>query len=188
MTDQTEPSDIDALIDAAQPAQRSMPLCLRGDLVSEYETLDRALEEAERADSGDSLASGGTAAGIVAQMDALRAQMLASTITVVLKAMTRRDFLKLCSLHPVRRDEEGNPERKDIGLGVNVDTIWEPLIRASWATPVISPERMTLLLDEKLSDRQYDQLANLAWMVNRGDVDIPFSFAASRNRQNNSHE
>ena len=47
---------------------------------------------------------------------------------------------------------------------------------------------MTTLLDEKLSDRQYNDLANLAWMVNRGDVDVPFSYAASRNRQSSSPE
>lgn len=180
--------DILAIIDAAQRAQRSMALCLRGDLVSEYEDLDRRRAEAEKSDLGDSLASGGAAAAIVARMDALREQMKAGTITVVLRALPRRDFLKLCSLHPVRRDDEGNPNRDDVGLGVNTETIWGPLIRASWHAPAIDKARMAKLLDETLSDAQYTGLANMAWLVNRGDVDIPFSYAASRTRRNNSPE
>lgn len=177
--------DIDAIIDAAQPAQRSMTLCLRGDLVSEYEELDRQREEAVRLDLGDSLASGGTAAAIAAQMDALREQMKSATITVVLRAMSRRNFLKLCSVHPVRRDEDNKPNPNDVGLGVNTDTIWDPLIRACWVSPDITKARLTRVLDEVLSDAQYSGLAGLAWEVNRGDVDIPFSYAASRTRQSN---
>jgi len=186
--DTPPPVDIDALIDAAQPAQRSMPVCLRGDLVSAYEELDREREEAVKVDRGDSLASGGTVAAIIARMDALREQMKAATITVVLRAMPRKAFRKLTDLHPPRRDEEGNVHAEDRYLQVNTDTLWDPLIRASWGTPVLSKERLTTLLEEKLSDRQYSDLANLALMVNRGEVDIPFSYDASRTRQSNSPE
>jgi hypothetical protein len=180
--------DIDAIIDGARRARRSMDLCLRGDLVAEYEDLDRQREEAQKIDLGDSLASGGTTADIVTRMDALRAEMKAGSITVVLEALTRRNFLKLCSLHPVRRDEEGKPEPRDIGLGVNVETVWDPLIRACWVSPTITKARLTRVLDEILSDAQYSALAGLAWEVNRADVDIPFSYAASRNRQHSSPE
>jgi hypothetical protein len=179
-------ADVLAIIDAAQRPRRSIALCLRGDLVSEYEDLDRQREEAEKTDTGDSLASGSGTAVIVARMDALREEMKASTIVVAMEAIPRREFLKLCSLHPVRRDEDGTPNRDDVGLGVNVETIWGPLIRACWADPVVDKPRLTKLLDDKLSDSQFTQLANLAWLVNRGDVDIPFSYAASRTRQRNS--
>jgi hypothetical protein len=180
--------DIDAIIDGAQPYQRSIALCLRGDLVAEYEALDQAREEAEKDALVDSLAAGGGTAAILAQMDALRAQMKASTITVVMRAMTSRDFLKLCKMHPVRRDDDDKPNPADVGLGVNTDTIWDPLIRACWVSPTIDKARMKRLLDEKLSHSQYSQLANLAWMVNRDEVDVPFSYAASRTRQHNSPE
>lgn len=188
MTDQTEPTDIDAIIDGAQPYQRSMALCLRGDLVSEYEALDQAREEAEKDALVDSLAAGGGVAGIVAQMDALRVEMKAATITVVMRAMPHRAYLKLCSQHPVRRDEDGKPNPDDVGLNVNTETLWDPLIRACWVSPDIDKARMTRLLDEILSDRQYTDLASLAWAVNRAEVDIPFSYAASRSHRNSSPE
>ena len=180
--------DIDALIDAAQPAQRSIALCLRGDLVSEFEELERRLEDAQASDKGDSLASGGTVRAIIEQQDALREQMKASTVTVVLRAMPRKDFRNLCDRHPPKVDEDGKVDPDDARAGVNTDTIWDPLIRACWSTPVIDKARMTLLLDEKLSNRQYERLALLAMNVNQSDVDIPFSFAASRLRQTSSPE
>lgn len=180
--------DIDALIDAAQPAQRSIALCLRGDLVSEFEELERQLEDAQASDKGDSLASGGSASALIAAQDALREQMKASTVTVVLRAMPRREFRQLCDRHPPKVDEDGKVDPDDARAGVNTDTIWDPLIRACWSTPVIDKARLTLLLDEKLSNRQYERLALLAMNVNQSDVDIPFSFAASRLRQNSSSE
>lgn len=125
---------------------------------------------------------------IVARMDALRGEMKAGSITVVLEALTRRNFLKLARMHPVRRDEDGKPEPMDITMGVNVETIWDPLIRACWVSPTITKARLTRVLDEILSDAQYSALAGLAWEVNRADVDIPFSYAASRTRQRNSPE
>ncbi len=176
--------DIDALIDAAQPAQRSIALCLRGDLVSAYEELERRLEDADAADSRDSLAAGGPQAAIVAEMDALREQMKASTITVVMRAMSRKAFRKLADQHPPKRDEEGKPDPDDARAGFNTDTFHEPLIRACWASPVISRARMTVLLDEKLSPNQFQKLSQAAWDVNVDDVDVPFSLAASRVRQN----
>src|SRR5215467_1523162 len=180
--------DIDALIDAAQPAQQSIALCLRGDLVSRFEELERRLEDAQRDDRGDSLASGSTATAIIAEQDDLRERMRSSTVTVVLRAMPRKEFRKLVDAHPPKVDEDGKIDPDDARAGVNTDTIWDPLIRACWSTPVISKARMTLLLDEKLTNRQYEQLALLAMNVNQDDVDVPFSFAASRLRRSNSPE
>jgi hypothetical protein len=180
--------DIDALIDAAQPAQRSIALCLRGDLTSAYEELERRLTDAEAGDKGDSLASGSATVGILADMDALREQMKASTVTVVVKAMPRKAFRKLLDLHPPKMDDDGKVDPDDARAGFNTDTLYDPLIRACWSTPVISKERMALLLDEKLTDRQWQRLALLALQVNTDDVDIPFSYAASRLRQTSSPE
>lgn len=172
--------DIDAIIDAATPAERSMTLCLAGDLVVEYEELERRRAEATLAGSGDSLAgSGGAVAEIDVDMDALRPRMLERTITVVMRAMPRKPFNKLVELHPPRRDDDGKVNPED-NVGVNNVTFWEPLIRACWASPTLTKARLTRLLDEVVSDRQYDELAALAWAVNRATVDVPFSSAASR--------
>lgn len=182
-TENTTPTDIDidALIDGAQLAERSLPLCLRQDLVARWEELDAQREAASKRAGRDSLAgSGGDAATIALQMEELRTQMAAATVTVVVRALPRPAFQKLLKVHPPRRDDDGKTFDEDADHGVNTSTFWGALLRASWQSPVISKARMAKLLDELLSDRQFEQLANLAMAVNRGDFDIPFSFAASR--------
>ena len=171
--------DIDAIIDSAQLAERTIALCLRGDLQARFEELDREREVADEA-RGDSLASGGRAREIAEQMEDLRKQMRASTITVVLRALTRKKWQALCDQHPPRRDDDGNVPIEDRAAGVNTVTFWDPAIRACWVSPVLDKARMTKLLDEVLTNRQYDLLATLVHTVNNADVDIPFSPAASR--------
>lgn len=170
--------DIDAIVDGAQRVRRSMPLCLRGDLVAEYEELERQRDEAEKAaeqtDLGDSLASTKPTAAIDARMDGLRAEMLAGTITVVMQSMPRKEYNKLVKQHPPRRDEDGAIYAEDRALDINMETFWEPLIRACWVSPVLTKARMTRILDEIVSDQQYSELADLAMKVNRGKVDVPF--------------
>lgn len=182
-----EELDLDAWIDGAQPAERSIALCLRGDLVARFEELEREFEVANEA-PGDSLASGSTAAEIRGQMEALQAQMRASTKTVVLRALVpRKRWQALAEQHPPRRDEEGNVLAEDRRLGVNNDTFWDPAIRACWASPVLTKAQLTKLLDV-LSNNQYDALASLVMLVNQGDVDIPFLPAVSRPSQTSSSE
>ena len=171
--------DTDAWIDSAQLAERTLPLCLRGDLVARFEELDRQREIADEA-RGDSLASGSPAREIAEQMEALRVQMRASTKMVVVRALPRKKWVALCEQHPPRRDDDGNVLVADRATGVNNETFWDPAIKACWVSPELTPAQFKRLLDEKVSDRQYDQLATLVFAVNNGDVDIPFSPAASR--------
>lgn len=171
--------DIEALIAGAQRPERSVSLCLRGDLVAEHEELDRQRAQAQRDDDGSSLASGGAAKAIAERMRALEDEMRDSTVTVVLRALTRTAWTKLVDLYPPRKDDEGKVDPRDRLLGVNMSTFWGPLIKACWVTPGLDPKTLDHLLEDTLSFAQYDGLANAAWEVNRGDVDVPFSSAAS---------
>lgn len=173
-----EDIDVDALVDEAEPLELSMPLCLRMKLVAKYEELERRRLEAVRV-GGDSLAGiGGEATAIAAEMEALRERMLSGTITVVMRSMPRKKYKALTALHPPRRTDEGGVDDRDF-MGINADTFYDPLIRACWVAPVLSPDRLTKILDEIASDKQYDELAQLALNVNRAKVDVPFSAAAS---------
>lgn len=170
--------DVDAIVDGARRVRRSMQLCLRGDLVAEWEDLERQRDEAEKdaekTDLGDSLASTKPTAAIDARMDALRVEMLAGTITVVLESMPRKEYNRLVKRHPPRRDEDGAIHPDDRALDINMETFWEPLIRTCWVSPVLTKARMARILDEIVSDQQYSELADLAMKVNRGKVDVPF--------------
>lgn len=169
-----------AIIDTAKPAEDTLPLCLRGDLVAQFQELDRQRQAEAEKPPVDSLAAGGRRREIAEAMEALREEMKASTVVFRVRAMPRKKFRELCDAHQPRLAVDGTIHRDDRALGVNQATFWDPLIRACLVEPVLDEPRLAKLLDEVLSDYQFEQLAGAAFAVNRSDVDIPFSSAAFR--------
>jgi hypothetical protein len=166
------------LLAQAKPAEHTIRLCLRGDLQAQFEELDRQRAEAASKTDGDSLA-GSPAVAIARRMEALREEMDAATVTFTVRALSRKRYQALVAAHPPRRDEKGDVLDDDREMGVNQTTFWEPLIRACAVDPELTEDQWRRLLDDVLSDRQYEQLASAALVACRGNVDIPFSFAAS---------
>lgn len=171
-------TDIAGLLAQAKRPERTIPLCLRGDLVAEYEDLQRRREEHADQPDADSLDGGATVA-IDADMRELRATMQASTVVFRMRALPRKRFREICDQHPPRKNDDGTPNEADAALGVNLATAPDPLIRACLVGPPLSEDQLTQILDDVLSDRQYDELFLTAWHVNRATVDVPFSSAAS---------
>lgn len=170
----------------AKPAERTVPLCLRGDLVAKFEELERQLEQA-RKNAGDSLAGGGAVVSISQQIEQLRETMQAATRTFRLRALPRKRWRQLVAAHPPRRGDDGKVVESD-AIGVNADTYFDAMVRACTVEPQLSDEQWVRLLDEVLSDRQFDELSNTAWALNRHDVAVPTSRAASRILQNYAEE
>ena len=157
-------------IAAARLPERTHPVCLRGDLVAEVERLDRQLAAVKAADE-DSLASDG-GRGQAEQIQALQEQMRASTVELTLRALPRGRWHELIAEHPTR---DGN--QRDTTWGVNEVTFFPALCRECLTTPVSDADWTGLLA--AMSDGQWDRLTTVAWNLNRGDVDVPFSRAAS---------
>lgn len=170
---------IDEILAQARPVEHTIRLCLRGDLQAQWEQLDRDRAVAEKDSDAGSLA-GSPAVAIARQMEALREQMEESTVTFTVRALPRRAYQALAAAHPPRRDDKGAVHEDDRQHGIDTTTFWSPLIRACVVAPELTEAQWTRLLDEVLSDRQYEQLASAAVVACRGDVDIPFSPAVSR--------
>jgi hypothetical protein len=181
-------TDIKSLIAAAKLPERTVPICLRGDLVAEHEELDRQLEEANRRDS-DSLAGSG-AGDLVDQIEALQEEMRAATVTFRLRALPKPRWRALLAEHPPRRDADDKPDPEDAAIGVNQETFWDAIARACLIEPEVDDETWALMAgpDGKLTDRQIGQLADAAWAVNRGDVSVPFSRAVLQARRSTGTE
>jgi hypothetical protein len=170
----------------AQRAERSIQICLRADLVAEHEAADRELKRAR--DEGrvsDSKESSGLG-DLIERVRALEAQMLEEADTWVLRAMPRHKFRALVDAHEPRRGDDGEPLDEDRQLGLNRDTFFPALIRASVITPELDDEDWAWLLGDEeagedgvLTDRQFGDLEDTAWFLNRGEVKVPFSHAAS---------
>jgi hypothetical protein len=164
--------ELDALLASAKLPETTVPLCLRGDLQAEHETLERQLTDL-RARNSRKLAGGSDETGLAQRLTALEEQMESSTITLRLRALQRRPWRELVESHPPRKGDEG-----DKVLGINQSTFLDALIGGCVVEPEMDAERLTTLLD-KLSDAQFDKLAAAAWSLNRRDVGVPFSRTAS---------
>lgn len=177
-------TDIKTMLTNAKLPERSVPICLRGDLVAEHEELERQLGDVNRR-AADSLAGNG-AGELIDQLEALQEQMRAATVTFRLRALPKPRWRALLAEHPPRHDDDDKPLPEDAAVGVNLETFWDAIVRACLVEPQIDDETWQLMAgdDGRLTDKQIGALADAAWAVNRGDVSVPFSLAVSQARRN----
>jgi hypothetical protein len=179
-------ADFATLLAAAKLPEKTVPICLRGDLAAEHEATERELQRAEKRDS-NSLAGSGVG-DLIDRLDTLEAQMAESQYIFRLRALPRPEFRAIVGAHPPRRDPGTNDiVDADRFLLVNAETFFEALIRRCLVDPILTDDEW-LRTVSTLTDRQYDQLGSAAWDINRAEVDIPFSLAASRLRQGSGDE
>lgn len=177
----TKPDFAKLLADAKLP-ERTVMICLRGDLAADHEAAERELELAEKQGS-DSLA--GTGAGaIVDRIEALEQEMREHTYEFRLRALPKPAWRKLCGEHPPRRGDDNEIVPTDL-IGVNAETFYDAIIRACLIDPELTDDEWGQLV-EALTDRQYDEIADAAWGLNRREVDVPFSRAASRMKRDSA--
>jgi hypothetical protein len=165
-----------AMLAGAKLPERTVEICLRGDLVGDHQAAERELEKAEK-QTGNSLAGNG-AAEIAERIRALEAEMQESVYTFRLRGLPGPEFRAFKADHPIRI-EDGEANKQDAVFGFNTETGFTPLTRMCLIDPELDDETWSQLLDT-LTENQFEDLAACAWFLNRGDVDIPFSSAASR--------
>lgn len=165
--------DISEALAGAKLPEKVVSICLRGDLQADFEQAERELEESRRAEV-DSLAAGSQTRQVAERIEALRKEMADHSVDFRLRAVGRRRWTALLAEHTPRPDSD-----TDKAVGVNEETFYDALIRECTAEPTLTDEQWTLLLDNQLTSAQFDQLAMAAWRLNRRDVDVPFSPAAS---------
>lgn len=164
------------MAEAALP-EDVVPTCLRGDLKAEHEQLNAELERLET-DAVDSLAGNG-GAELAEQIRALEEQMRENTYPVRLRALSKPDFRAFKAEFPPRMDDEGKFNDLDASYDFNTEDGFEALVRRSIVDPVLDDAEFADLIT-KLTENQFNALALTAHRLNRGDVNVPFSRAASR--------
>jgi hypothetical protein len=177
--------DFAALLAGAKLPERTVSICLRGDLVAEHEELERQLEKAEQSPAS-SLAGNG-ADDLAERIEALQDEMQAASYTFRLRALPKPQWRQLIEAHPIRRDEQNEILDADRYMLVNTETFPDALIRACLVDPELDDQQWSTL-NGSLTDKKYDDLFEAAWGLNRREVDIPFSHAASRMRRGSGEE
>jgi len=167
-----KPSDIESIIDEVETPETSVTLCLRASLVAEHERLSAQLDGMTL--DPINLAGDGPGREVASRLTELREQMIAHNRAFRFRAVTPRGAWRtLAGKRPVKTADLDDEQYAELYHG------WVCLIVSSSAIdPVMSPEQVERLAD-KLSNGQWQQLANAAWTVNDDAQGIPFSAAAS---------
>jgi hypothetical protein len=170
-------TDVDSLLLGAKLAEDTVPICTRGDLLAEYKEIGRQIAE-ERARAAADPRIAGTDGDKLRRAEDLREQIKAATVQFHLRALDRRAWAKLVEEHPPRL--VNGQVHADDHMGVNHDTFFPALIRASTVEPQLRDETWEALLDDQgpLTDAQYLTLSRSCWNLNKRDVNVPFSYAA----------
>lgn len=168
-------TDVDAILTGARLPEDRVPVCTRSDLVVQWQRLGQELAAAKLKNAADPRLAGGDTADIVRQMEALRAEVEASTVEFVLRALPRKQWHDLVEAHPPRKNDDG-----DVRMEVNRETFLPALVQASTVEPKLRDETWQQLLDPAsglLSEQQWRQLWRACWNLNVRELDVPFSVA-----------
>lgn len=153
--------------------EKSVPLCLAGDLQAQFEELERDLDAARNKPSSGTLAGGNPEATEIAQLiQALEAEMREHIETFRFRGLTRREYKDLVAEHPPSAEDE------EKGNDVDWETFGVGLIAACCVSHPMAFAEAGELVDI-LTAAQFGTLFQAAQSVNIHGVDIPKSFSAS---------
>jgi len=156
------------LLKAAKLPERSVSVCLRGDLVADIEALERDLKAAleDRATNGR-LGSKSQAKDLADQIEAKRAEMGEAMVTFRLRAMKASEWRGYTSRH----------QGKDGGIDVL------PLMGEAIPASVIEPDDMDaedwVTFNENTPASEMGKLIDAVWELNMQGVNVPKSPLAS---------
>jgi hypothetical protein len=168
-------TDVSAIIAGAKRPERTLELCLRADLVAELEDAQRRLQ-AEKERSRTSLADGGFADELKAELDRIKEAAREHTIVFRFRALNHFEVQALIRDLPPREDV-----KNDKIVGFNQDALTWHLFRKCCYDPELSDDDVTALIgsvDEVgngiLSPSQWRRLDETLDALNFAARDIPF--------------
>lgn len=173
--------------------------CMDPDLIAEYQRIvdvrERLVEDrdTQQESARDSLAAkahtpelDARIADLDKQLTDVQRQIDAATVVLTLQALPRPQFRALMDKHPPRKDAEGKLTHPQDVLGAAYEPFFDELLRTSIVDPKLDAPTLDLLLDERLTDADWERLTDVAFRLNRSTVSVPFSQAVSTSRRNSS--
>ena len=169
------PVDVDALLAGAKLPERTVDVCLRGDLHARFQELDAELGNV-MLDSTFTLtgADNSRVTEIHEEIRAIQEEMRAATLTLHVRAISKARFDQIVLDYPVG-DKDGDADR---AAGFDQDAVNAALIRACVFDPELTDERWARL-SEAMTTHQYREVMEAVNMLNFNPVDVPFSRTAS---------
>lgn len=192
-TKKTEaPVDLDTLLGEGTRPEKVVPICLLGHLQAEWDSLKAEFDAGPGPDDQAMMHERARKRKVAERMAEVEAKMRNGTVHFRLRALPRRRtpdmppeqvvWRELVEAHPPRKDSDGRVDPRDEKPGVNMTSFLDSLLPVSVVEPELTGQRWEQL-DARLTDSQFQELALTAWLLNRGEVDVPFSRAASMMRR-----
>jgi hypothetical protein len=167
------------LLKTARLPERTVPICLRGDLIADMQDLIEQLGRARNTTGPDDrlgAPAGGVAAlDLEARLHELDEQMKAATHPFRFRALSGDEFDALTLQHPVGNDASD----LDKQLGYDYEAFSTALVRVSLVDPVVTSDDEFAELRAALNRKQWSALVDAAYAVSNEDVTAPFFRAAS---------
>ena len=166
----------DQVVDAYAPAEQSVRVCVRGDLVAQLERLEADLVEARDADENENRHP--KAPKIAKQIEELQAVARGHEVEFVFRSIGRKAWSDLVSQHPPTKKQKAE-------LKGNQRLEWNPetFPIAAVAESCIKPAGVTEDAVQRIADEwthgQWQLLWNACLAANIKVNDVPSSVAAS---------
>lgn len=159
---------------AAKLPERTVELCLRGDLQARFEELDRQAREALEVPADGRLVGNPERKRLAEEIELLRMEMRESVEVFRLRALPRGRYTALMGDH---QPAEGDEQQRH--LGYNPSTFFPDVVLRSIVEPEGIDEQTWGEFLDTITDFQFDELVSAVTFLNHRKVDIPFSRAAS---------
>ncbi|MER6435421.1 hypothetical protein ABT275_03530 [Streptomyces sp. NPDC001185] len=162
------PKSIQDILKAAKPREKTVMVCIRGDLAGEAERLQDELSRTSEDWEPDDLTSVHPGRAVAEQLKAVHAQVREAEEPFLLRYIGDRAYSDLMAAHPGQNDQE------------LFDSVTFPraLVAASCVQPEMTEEQVIELF-EVINEGEIKKLFDAAWDVHNSSDVIPFSLAAS---------
>lgn len=170
----TEGATIAQILAKARPAERTVRICLRADLLARRDQLEAQIGEAAALERSQ-VREGMELERTLSEADPL--EDLREELRTVLGEM--RESYQPFTFRALPRSVWDALRKKfeDAGGKLDMDGLAVPIIAASSVAPAMTEAEVTQLF-EVLNNDQRNDLFNGAWAANTGAVDVPFSPAS----------
>lgn len=159
---------IEDILAEAKPRERTVMVCIRGDLLGEAERLQDELNHATSDWEPEDLTDVHPGRELAAKLKGLREQIKAAEQPFKLRYIGDKAYSDLMAAHPAKDDNQA----------FDSERFPRALIAASCVEPVMNEEQVSQLF-EVINEGEIKKLFDAAWDVHNSSEMVPFSLLAS---------
>lgn len=161
-------NSIEDILAKAKPREKTVMVCIRGDLAGEAERLQDELSRVSEDWEPTDLSEVHPGREIAERLKAVHAQVREAEEPFLLRYIGDKAYSDLVAAHPSENEQEA----------FNSETFARALVAASCVQPVMTEEQVTALF-EVINEGEIKKLFDAAWDVHNSSEVVPFSLAAS---------